>query len=29
MFGPLGLVVFLLWKGVYGARTLLADGVKP
>jgi hypothetical protein len=29
MFGPLGLVVFLLWKGAYGARTFLADGVKP
>jgi ABA DEFICIENT 4-like len=28
MFGPLGLVVFLLWKGAFGARTLLADGVK-
>jgi hypothetical protein len=29
MFGPLGLLVFLLWKGAYAARTLLADGVKP
>jgi Domain of unknown function (DUF4281) len=29
MFGPLGLVVFLLWKGAYGARTFLPDGVKP
>jgi len=29
MFGPLGLLVFLLWKGAYGARALLADGVKP
>jgi len=28
MFGPLGLVVFLLWKGAYGARTFLAGGVK-
>jgi hypothetical protein len=29
MFGPFGLVVFLLWRSTYGARTLLADGVKP
>lgn len=29
LLGPLGLLVFLLWKGAYGARTLLADGVKP
>jgi hypothetical protein len=29
MFGPLGLMVFLLWKGAYAARTILADGVKP
>jgi Domain of unknown function (DUF4281) len=29
MFGPLRLVVFLLWKGAYGARTFLPDGVKP
>jgi hypothetical protein len=29
MFGPLGLLVFLLWKGAYGARAFLADGVKP
>jgi len=28
MFGPLGLTVFLLWKSVYGARTLVADGVR-
>lgn len=29
MFGPLGLVVFLLWKGAYGVRTFLSEGVKP
>ncbi len=29
MFGPLGLVVFLLWKSAYGARTLFTDGVMP
>lgn len=28
MFGPLGLVVFLLWKGAYGARAFLAEGVR-
>jgi ABA4-like protein len=28
MLGPLGLLVFLLWKGAYGASALLADGVK-
>jgi hypothetical protein len=29
MFGPLGLAVFLLWRGSYGAGVALANGVKP
>ncbi len=29
LFGPLGLVVFLLWQATYAARAVLPAGVKP